>query len=106
MAGYVGVLVSDPWLQNQFTQVELRTLKSSVSVGSFCSFLDDFCGDDLGFFCFFFKVRGDEEGERRRFEAGGAAGEDVQAEARRGDSHGGGESCVYSGVEPESGRRC
>ncbi|KAH6814251.1 Actin binding Calponin homology domain-containing protein [Perilla frutescens var. frutescens] len=29
MAGYVGVLVSDPWLQNQFTQVELRTLKSS-----------------------------------------------------------------------------
>ncbi|KAM7496286.1 hypothetical protein LguiA_020700 [Lonicera macranthoides] len=28
MAGYVGVLVSDPWLQNQFTQVELRTLKS------------------------------------------------------------------------------
>lgn len=29
MAGYVGVLVSDPWLQNQFTQVELRSLKSS-----------------------------------------------------------------------------
>ncbi|KAL7113665.1 hypothetical protein ACP275_04G074400 [Erythranthe tilingii] len=29
MAGYFGVLVSDPWLQNQFTQVELRTLKSS-----------------------------------------------------------------------------
>lgn len=28
MAGYVGVLVSDPWLQNQFTQVELRTFKS------------------------------------------------------------------------------
>lgn len=28
MAGYVGVLVSDPWLQNQFTQVELRSLKS------------------------------------------------------------------------------
>ncbi|XP_057965762.1 fimbrin-2 [Malania oleifera] len=28
MAGYFGVLVSDPWLQNQFTQVELRTLKS------------------------------------------------------------------------------
>ncbi|CAA7396156.1 unnamed protein product [Spirodela intermedia] len=26
--GYVGVLVSDPWLQNQFTQVELRSLKS------------------------------------------------------------------------------
>ncbi|CAI9107293.1 OLC1v1006614C1 [Oldenlandia corymbosa var. corymbosa] len=31
MAGYVGVLVSDPWLQNQFTQVELRTLKSQFS---------------------------------------------------------------------------
>lgn len=29
-AGYFGVLVSDPWLQNQFTQVELRSLKSSV----------------------------------------------------------------------------
>ncbi|KAK6940441.1 Calponin homology domain [Dillenia turbinata] len=28
MAGYFGVLVSDPWLQNQFTQVELRSLKS------------------------------------------------------------------------------
>ncbi|MCD7448669.1 Fimbrin-2 [Datura stramonium] len=28
MAGYVGVLVSDPWLQNQFTQVELQSLKS------------------------------------------------------------------------------
>ncbi|CAK9188564.1 unnamed protein product [Ilex paraguariensis] len=28
MAGYVGVFVSDPWLQNQFTQVELRSLKS------------------------------------------------------------------------------
>eukprot|EP01018_Ginkgo_biloba_P006381 Gb_01810 [translate_table: standard] len=28
MAGYVGVLVSDPWLQSQFTQVELRALKT------------------------------------------------------------------------------
>ncbi|GFZ20066.1 actin binding calponin homology (CH) domain-containing protein [Actinidia rufa] len=28
MAGYVGILMSDPWLQNQFTQVELRSLKS------------------------------------------------------------------------------
>ncbi|XP_043707639.1 fimbrin-2-like isoform X3 [Telopea speciosissima] len=28
MAGYVGILVSDPWLQNQFTQVELRGLKT------------------------------------------------------------------------------
>ncbi|KAI9176309.1 hypothetical protein LWI28_001090 [Acer negundo] len=28
MSGYVGVLVSDPWLQNQFTQVELRSLKT------------------------------------------------------------------------------
>lgn len=28
MSGYVGILVSDPWLQNQFTQVELRSLNS------------------------------------------------------------------------------
>nr|CAD1831379.1 unnamed protein product [Ananas comosus var. bracteatus] len=28
MSGYVGVLVSDPWLQSQFTQVELRGFKS------------------------------------------------------------------------------
>ncbi|XP_039045381.1 fimbrin-2-like [Hibiscus syriacus] len=28
MAGYVGILVSDPLLQNQFTQVELRSLKT------------------------------------------------------------------------------
>ncbi|CAH8278864.1 unnamed protein product [Arabidopsis lyrata] len=28
MSGFVGILVSDPWLQNQFTQVELRSLKS------------------------------------------------------------------------------
>ncbi|KAJ6843596.1 fimbrin-5-like [Iris pallida] len=28
MSGYVGVLVSDPWLQSQFTQVELRGLKT------------------------------------------------------------------------------
>ncbi|KAK8565132.1 hypothetical protein V6N13_020254 [Hibiscus sabdariffa] len=28
MAGYVGILVSDPSLQNQFTQVELRSLKT------------------------------------------------------------------------------
>ncbi|VVA90804.1 unnamed protein product [Arabis nemorensis] len=28
MSGYVGVLVSDPWLQSQFTQVELRNIKS------------------------------------------------------------------------------
>lgn len=32
MSSFVGVLVSDPWLQSQFTQVELRTLKSRVSV--------------------------------------------------------------------------
>lgn len=31
MSGFVGVLVSDPWLQSQFTQVELRGLKSKVS---------------------------------------------------------------------------
>ncbi|MBA0732353.1 hypothetical protein Gogos_016452 [Gossypium gossypioides] len=28
MSSYQGVIVSDPWLQSQFTQVELRTLKS------------------------------------------------------------------------------
>ncbi|XP_044494137.1 fimbrin-5 [Mangifera indica] len=28
MSSFVGVLVSDPWLQSQFTQVELRSLKS------------------------------------------------------------------------------
>ncbi|CAN6922706.1 unnamed protein product [Brassica oleracea] len=28
MSGFVGVVVSDPWLQSQFTQVELRTLNS------------------------------------------------------------------------------
>ncbi|KAL5562210.1 hypothetical protein UlMin_031957 [Ulmus minor] len=31
MSGYVGILVSDPWLQNQFTQVELRSLKSQFT---------------------------------------------------------------------------
>ncbi|KAL0873223.1 hypothetical protein Bca101_022928 [Brassica carinata] len=28
MSGFMGVVVSDPWLQSQFTQVELRTLNS------------------------------------------------------------------------------
>lgn len=32
MSGYVGVIVSDPWLQSQFTQVELRGFKSKVSI--------------------------------------------------------------------------
>lgn len=30
MSSFVGVIVSDPWLQSQFTQVELRGLKSKV----------------------------------------------------------------------------
>ncbi|XP_022758962.1 fimbrin-5-like isoform X2 [Durio zibethinus] len=30
MSSYQGVIVSDPWLQSQFTQVELRTLKSKA----------------------------------------------------------------------------
>ncbi|KAF5726488.1 fimbrin-like protein 2 [Tripterygium wilfordii] len=35
MSGFVGVIVSDPWLQSQFTQVELRTLKSKfISIRS------------------------------------------------------------------------
>ncbi|KAJ4793876.1 Fimbrin 1 [Rhynchospora pubera] len=32
MSTFVGVLVSDPWLQSQFTQVELRSLKSKYIV--------------------------------------------------------------------------
>ncbi|KAL5207002.1 hypothetical protein ABZP36_031437 [Zizania latifolia] len=33
MSSFIGVLVSDPWLQSQFTQVQLRTLKTKfVSV--------------------------------------------------------------------------
>ena len=31
MSGFVGVVVSDPSLQGQFTQVELRSLKAKVS---------------------------------------------------------------------------
>lgn len=31
MSGFVGVLVSDQWLQSQFTQVELRSLKSKFT---------------------------------------------------------------------------
>jgi len=31
MSGHWGILVSDPCLQNQFTQVELRSLKTHVS---------------------------------------------------------------------------
>ncbi|CAH2080593.1 unnamed protein product [Thlaspi arvense] len=31
MSGYEGILVSDPWLQSQFTQVELRGLKSKFA---------------------------------------------------------------------------
>ncbi|KAL0445364.1 UNVERIFIED_CONTAM: Fimbrin-5 [Sesamum latifolium] len=31
MSGFVGILVSDPWLQSQFTQVELRGLQSKYS---------------------------------------------------------------------------
>ncbi|XWS31196.1 hypothetical protein CRYUN_Cryun23aG0056700 [Craigia yunnanensis] len=32
MSAYVGILVSDPWLQNQFTQVELRSLKTHFMI--------------------------------------------------------------------------
>lgn len=31
MSSFVGVIVSDPWLQSQFTQVELRSLKSKFN---------------------------------------------------------------------------
>lgn len=101
MAGYVGVLVSDPWLQNQFTQVELRTLKSSVSL-TVCCFR--FVSRMILISVRLLAVHGDEEGEWRRFEAGGAAGEDVQAEARRRDADGAGESCVSSGIVSGFGR--
>lgn len=39
MSGYVGILVSDPLLQNQFTQVELRSLKTHVRKWVFFFFL-------------------------------------------------------------------
>lgn len=32
MSGYVGVVVSDPALQSQFTQVELRSLNNKVFI--------------------------------------------------------------------------
>lgn len=44
MSSFVGVFVSDPWLQSQFTQVELRTLKSkyvSVRTQSGCVTVGD-----------------------------------------------------------------
>lgn len=31
MSNFAGVVVSDQWLQSQFTQVELRSLKSKVT---------------------------------------------------------------------------
>lgn len=34
MSSYMGVHVSDQWLQSQFTQAELRSLKSKVSLSS------------------------------------------------------------------------
>jgi len=36
MSSHWGIIVSDPWLQNQFTQVELRSLKSQVNLSSYC----------------------------------------------------------------------
>uniref|UniRef100_A0A1J3FUM6 Fimbrin-5 n=1 Tax=Noccaea caerulescens TaxID=107243 RepID=A0A1J3FUM6_NOCCA len=45
MSSYVGVLVSDPWLQSQFTQVELRTLKSKFNSNK--TLLDRFTIGDL-----------------------------------------------------------
>lgn len=84
MAAYVGILVSDPSLHNQFTQVELRSLNSHVSCNStsssllfsfhqclhcggcgvldfvFCLFLSVCCcwnwNFDLVWFCGFFLV--------------------------------------------------
>lgn len=39
MSSFQGVLVSDQWLQSQFTQVELRTLKSKVKLSAIASIL-------------------------------------------------------------------
>jgi hypothetical protein len=38
MSTFFGVLVSDPALQSQFTQVQLRTLKTKVSSNHFDQF--------------------------------------------------------------------
>jgi plastin-1 len=38
MSGFVGVVVSDPSLQGQFTQVELRSLKAKVTPKSISFF--------------------------------------------------------------------
>ncbi|XP_039122972.1 fimbrin-2-like [Dioscorea cayenensis subsp. rotundata] len=68
MAGFVGVLVSDPWLQNQFTQVELRSLKAQ-----FLAMKDDGGGGlkigDLAGKMSKMKIGGDgiSEGERDLF---------------------------------------
>lgn len=46
MSSFVGVLVSDQWLQSQFTQVELRSLKSKVTMlhpSSFTEFFELWC---------------------------------------------------------------
>lgn len=43
MSGYVGILVSDPLLQNQFTQVELRSLKTHVRKWVFFFFIIWIC---------------------------------------------------------------
>ncbi|XP_018449644.2 fimbrin-5-like [Raphanus sativus] len=45
MSSYVGVVVSDPWLHSQFTQVELRTLKSKFNSNK--TLLDRFTVGDL-----------------------------------------------------------
>lgn len=90
MAGYIGVLVSDPWLQNQFTQVELRSLKSHVS--SFCfAILVEIC---FGFIhcclCALCTIRAvhDDEERKRRSEAGRLGGKDVNTETYRRESYG------------------
>lgn len=47
MTGFVGVIVSDPWLQSQLTQVELRSLNSKVQVTLFLIGLSNFHGCNL-----------------------------------------------------------
>ena len=104
MSGFVGILVSDPWLQNQFTQVELRSLKSHVILIELCVCvcvfffflnLDMMCGFGGYEWC---AVHEHEEGEREAA-GGGAGGQDVAFKGGGRESDGGGESFVYPRFE-------
>lgn len=110
MSGYVGILVSDPWLQNQFTQVELRSLKTHVRKWVFFSFfiiIIWICTSSLetprsfmNLYVFVFCVCGDDavyEHEEREWESdtGRAGVEDVSFESGWRESHWRRESFVH-----------